>query len=70
MPYVNIRVTDDGVTREQKARLIAEVTRALVEVLGKDPAGCHIVIDEVPIDNWGFAGESVRARRGASARWD
>ncbi len=54
MPYVNIKVTDEGVTREQKAKLIKGVTDLLVEVLNKDPKTTHIVIDEVPLENWGF----------------
>ena len=57
MPYVNIRILDDGVTREQKAQIVAEVTDTLVRVLGKKPETTHIVIDEVPFDNWGFGGK-------------
>ncbi len=53
MPYVNIKVTDENVTKVQKLALIQKVTDVLVEVLGKDPKTTHIVIDEVNIDNWG-----------------
>lgn len=56
MPYVNVKITRDGVTREQKARVVAEITTTLVEVLGKRPEHIHIVIDEVDPENWGFAG--------------
>ncbi len=56
MPYVNIKITDDGVTPDQKAELIRRVTDALADVLHKNPEHTHIVIDEVPTDNWGFAG--------------
>ena len=56
MPYVNVRITRDGVTREQKAQLVAEITDALVRVLGKKPEHTHVIIDEVDADNWGFAG--------------
>jgi 4-oxalocrotonate tautomerase len=56
MPYVNIKITDTQVTREQKAKLVAEVTQSLMTILGKQPEHIHIVIDEVPLDNWGFAG--------------
>ena len=65
MPYVNVRITRDGVTREQKAQVIAEMTETLQRVLGKSPALTHIVIDEVDTDNWGVAGETttvIRAR--------
>lgn len=57
MPYVNIKVTDEGVTSEQKRKLIEGVTDLLVDVLDKDPATTHIVIDEVHIDNWGVRGK-------------
>ncbi len=56
MPYVNVKITRDGVTREQKAAIIREITDTLVRVLGKRPEHTHIVIDEVDTDNWGFAG--------------
>jgi 4-oxalocrotonate tautomerase len=63
MPYVNIKVTEEGVTPEQKAKLIEGVTNLLKEVLGKNPATTIVVIDEVPTDNWGIAGEQVTSRR-------
>lgn len=56
MPYVNIRITRDGVTAAQKAVLVAEVTATLQRVLGRRPEHTHIVIDEVEPENWGFAG--------------
>lgn len=56
MPYVNVQITKDGVTKAQKAKLVAEITRALVEILGKKPEHTHIVIDEIDTDNWGYAG--------------
>ncbi len=63
MPYVNIKITDDNVTSEQKAKLIEGVTNLLRDVLGKNPATTIVVIDEVPTDNWGIAGEQVTSRR-------
>ncbi|TSE08490.1 tautomerase family protein [Aquimarina algiphila] len=56
MPYINIKVTDEQVTLEQKRQLIAGVTQLLVDVLNKDPKTTHVVIDEVPIQNWGVNG--------------
>lgn len=56
MPYVNVKITNDGVTREQKLQLVQEITATLVRVLHKKPEQTHIVIDEVDTDNWGFAG--------------
>jgi 4-oxalocrotonate tautomerase len=63
MPYVNIKVTREGVTAEQKAKLIQGVTKLLFDVLGKDPQTTSVVIDEVDTDNWGVAGESITVMR-------
>jgi len=56
MPYVNVRITRDGVTVEQKRQVVEQITRTLVNVLGKRPEHIHVVIDEVEPENWGFAG--------------
>jgi 4-oxalocrotonate tautomerase len=63
MPYANIKITREGVTPEQKARLIKGVTDLLVEVLGKNPQTTVVVIDEVETDNWGIGGETITVRR-------
>jgi len=56
MPYVNVRITKDGVTPEQKAAIVQEITDTLVRVLGKRPEHTHVIIDEVDPENWGYAG--------------
>lgn len=63
MPYVNIKVTREGVTTAQKSALIQGVTQLLVDVLGKNPKTTFVVIDEVETENWGIAGELVSERR-------
>ena len=63
MPYVNIKITDEQVTAEQKAALIAGVTQLLVDVLNKNTATTVVVIDEVNTDNWGIGGEVVTVLR-------
>ena len=63
MPYVNIKITREGATSEQKACLIEGATQLLVDVLGKNPATTVVVIDEVDTDNWGVGGESITVRR-------
>lgn len=66
MPYVNIQVTDEGVSREQKQALIAATTQMLQDVLDKDPSTTFVVIEEVSTDNWGIGGElvtDIRARK-------
>ena len=63
MPYIKIEVTREGVTREQKQRLIAGVTDLVTEVLDKDPKLTHVVIQEIELDDWGYAGEQVSVLR-------
>lgn len=63
MPYVNIKITNEGVSPEQKAELIKGVTNLLQNVLHKNPATTIVVIDEVDTDNWGIAGEQVTLLR-------
>jgi 4-oxalocrotonate tautomerase len=63
MPFVNIKITKDGVTAEQKAKLIEGVTTLLVDLLGKNPQSTVVIIDEVDTDNWGIGGETVTSRR-------
>ncbi len=63
MPYVNIKVTREGVTTEQKELLIRETTAMLKRVLNKDPQTTSVVIDEIETDNWGVSGETVTRLR-------
>ncbi|QHS58436.1 tautomerase family protein [Chitinophaga agri] len=63
MPYVKIEVTREGVTREQKQALIKGVTDLITDVLNKDPQLTHVVIQEIELDDWGFAGEQVSVLR-------
>ncbi len=59
MPYINIKVTNEGLTSEKKKELISGATRLLETVLGKNPKTTFVIIDEVDTDNWGIAGDSV-----------
>lgn len=63
MPYVNIKITNEGATKEAKEKLIKGVTELLKDVLGKDPKTTTVVIDEVDTDNWGIGGESITVFR-------
>ena len=75
MPIVNIQVTKEGsgpgrdaVTAEEKARLIAGVSQLLLDVLNKPLDSTFVVIDEVPLENWGWGGLPAlefRRRRGS-----
>ncbi|MEQ5094936.1 2-hydroxymuconate tautomerase family protein [Proteus terrae] len=66
MPYVNIKITREGATTEQKEQLIVGATQLLVDVLGKNPATTVVVIDEVETDNWGIGGKTVTELRAAT----
>ena len=69
MPFVNIQITREGATPEQKAELIAGVTELLQRVLNKNPATTFVIIDEVETDNWGIGGQTVtRLRRAAASK--
>ena len=63
MPFVNIKITREGASPDQKAALIQGVTDLLANVLGKNPATTVVVIEEVDTDNWGVGGESITLRR-------
>lgn len=63
MPYVNIKVTREGVTPEQKKQLIRGVTNLLSDILGKNPQTTVVVIEEIETDNWGIGGETITVRR-------
>ncbi|KMK52285.1 tautomerase [[Actinobacillus] muris] len=65
MPYVNIKVTGgaEAPTAEQKAELIQGVTALLARVLNKNPETTVVVIDEIPMENWGIGGKTVVERR-------
>jgi 4-oxalocrotonate tautomerase len=63
MPFVNIRITKEGATKEQKEQLMKGVTDLLKNILGKPPHTTSVVIDEVETDNWGVGGESITTMR-------
>lgn len=73
MPYVNIKVTQEGgphgtgPSTAEKEMLVAGVTKLLFEVLGKNPSTTFVVIDEVPLENWGIEGRQVSAIRAEQA---
>ena len=68
MPYVNIKVTPEGVTPEAKARLIAGVSTLLEEVLDKPPAITFVTIDVVETEDWGVGGLPVHEHRRQNAQ--
>lgn len=55
MPYVNVQITE-GASREQKKKLVQDITASLTKTLNKHPEHIHIVIQEIAESDWGFAG--------------
>ena len=55
MPYINVQITK-GASREQKSKIVKEMTETLVNTLGKKPEHIHIVIQEVLEEDWGYQG--------------
>lgn len=63
VPYVNFKITDENVTKEQKAQLIIGATSLLQKVLNKNPATIFVIIDEVKTDNWGGRGRTSKRKK-------
>ena len=63
MPYINVQITDEGVTNEQKQAIIKGCTQLMIDVLNKNPATTFVVIDEVNTDNWGIGFDQVTELR-------
>lgn len=61
MPFVDIRLAGKA-TREQKAGIVADVTRSLVERLGKPAAAVQINITELSTENYGAGGQLIADR--------
>ena len=55
MPTYNIEMLE-GRTLEQKKKLVAEITRVSVEVLGGSPEAVDILITDVKRENWSTGG--------------
>jgi|TARA_A200000113_G_scaffold76157_1_gene66975 4-oxalocrotonate tautomerase len=60
---VNVKITREGATAEQKSQVMAEMTEVLARVLGKNPETTIVIIEEVETENWGIAGQPVSERR-------
>lgn len=63
MPYINVKITNENVTNEQKKAIIKGCTQLMVDVLDKNPTTTFVVIDEVNTDNWGIGFEQVTELR-------
>ena len=55
MPVVTVQMWP-GRTTEQKRALVKAITDAMVEHAKAKPEGLHVVLQEIPLENWGRAG--------------
>jgi 4-oxalocrotonate tautomerase len=58
--YVEVKITSRKNSREEKARYVSEVNRALQALLGG--ASGYVAVDEIAADSWGHAGETQEVR--------
>jgi 4-oxalocrotonate tautomerase len=66
MPILNVTMLT-GRNREQKRRLIAELTTVMVEVAGARREEIAVVLHEVAPDHWGRGGVPLSETGAASA---
>ena len=56
MPTYHVEMIE-GRTLEQKKKLVAEITRVSVEILGGAPDSVDIIITDIPRSNWATGGK-------------
>lgn len=56
MPVVTVQMWA-GRSVEQKRKLVAAITEAMVQHAGCKPDHLHVIIQDVPKDSWGRAGK-------------
>ncbi len=56
MPTYHVEMME-GRTVEQKTRLVAEITRVSVEILGGEADSVDIIITDIKRDNWATGGK-------------
>jgi 4-oxalocrotonate tautomerase len=62
--YVDVKITQDSNSRQEKAALIECLHRLMTDTLGELAEASYIVIHELPAENWGYAGLTQAARAG------
>jgi len=75
MPIVNIKITREGAgpgrnaaTAEEKAALVKGVGQLLLDVLHKPLNATIVVIEELDVENWGWAGVPLPELRKQQAK--
>jgi 4-oxalocrotonate tautomerase len=64
--YLDIKITRDSNSRQEKAALIERCHRLLRETFGELAEASYIVIHELPAENWGYGGLTQAARGGSA----
>jgi 4-oxalocrotonate tautomerase len=64
MPVVTVQMWT-GRTKEQKRALVRAITEAMVQHAAAKPDNLHVIIQEVPKENWGLAGRLGDERKDA-----
>lgn len=57
MPFIQVEAA--SVTKEQKERLIADITKVASQTLGIDEKVFYVLVKENPADNWGIGGQTL-----------
>ena len=57
MPLISIEAVHP--TKEQKEKLIAELTKTASSILGVDEKFFYVLIKENDLDNWGVGGKTL-----------
>jgi 4-oxalocrotonate tautomerase len=66
--YLDVKVTRNTNSADEKERFIALAAALLREVLGDGlPVATYVVVDEIAPDAWGYGGLSQEARRRAAS---
>ena len=55
MPVVTVQMWT-GRTPAQKKALVEAITAAMVEHAGAKPTNLHVILQEIPKENWALAG--------------
>lgn len=67
MPFADIRLAGSA-TREQKAAIVADVTRSLCAHLGKPASAVQVNIIELSTENYGAGGVLIADRPASPAQ--
>lgn len=57
MPLISIDAVHP--TREQKEKLVAELTKTASSILGVDEKFFYVLVKENDLDNWGVGGKTL-----------